>query len=92
MYSLTNNDELNCIMEFKANEFEELKTERLNAFKKRCKKIKQKLGINLFKYESLLQKEFTSANKQRLFKLSVDLEKGMQNTDNMKGSLFYQTL
>ncbi len=52
MYSLTASDEHNCIMVFKAGEFEELKTERLNAFKDRCKKIKQKLSVNQLKYET----------------------------------------
>ena len=54
-----------------------MKTERLNAFKKRCKKIKQSLNVRALKHESacLLGKETTSPNKQRLQKLCIDLEK-----------------
>ena len=40
MYNLTSTDEQHCLMVFQPGEHQELKTERLNAFKDRCKKIK----------------------------------------------------
>lgn len=56
---------------------EELKTERLNAYKKRCKKIKQSLAFKALKHEAaaIVGKESISPNKQRLQKLCIELEK-----------------
>lgn len=56
---------------------EELKAERLNAYKKRCKKIKQTMATKALKHETaaIVGKETTSPNKQRLQKLCIELEK-----------------
>ena len=56
---------------------EELKAERLNAYKKRCKKIKQTMASKALKHETaaIIGKESSSPNKQRLQKLCIELEK-----------------
>lgn len=51
MYNLTSTDEQHCLMVFQPGEHQELKTERLNAFKDRCKKIKQKLNQAQNRYD-----------------------------------------
>lgn len=76
LYGLTATDD---IITFQSGDpgNEELKAERLNAYKKRCKKIKQTLATKALKHETaaLIGKESTSPNKQRLQKLCIELEK-----------------
>jgi len=58
-----------------------LKAERLNALKKRCKKVKQRLLTKALKHENacIVGKEVTSINKQRLQKLCSELDKQLAN-------------
>lgn len=76
LYGLTSTDD---IITFQSGDpgNEELKAERLNAYKKRCKKIKQTLTSKALKHEaaSIVGKESISPNKQRLQKLCIELEK-----------------
>jgi hypothetical protein len=56
---------------------EELKNERINAIKIRHKKIKQKLSLRALKHENFwsYKQDFPSINKQRLQKISFEIEK-----------------
>ena len=56
---------------------EELKAKRIDAFRKRCKKIKQSLNLRALKHESsiLSGKEISSTNKLKLQKLCMELDK-----------------
>jgi len=76
LYGLTSTED---IITFQSGDpgNEELKAERLNAYKKRCKKIKQSLASKALKHEtaSLIGKESISPNKQRLQRLCIELEK-----------------
>ena len=64
-----------CIQEFQNNE--EFINERFTALKRRCKKIKQKMQMKAFKHEnpSIVGKETTSQNKQRLMRLVNELDR-----------------
>jgi hypothetical protein len=56
---------------------EELKTERMNAIKLREKKLKQKMALKAVKHENYrtYKQDFPSPNKQRIQKLSFEIEK-----------------
>jgi hypothetical protein len=56
---------------------EDLRNERINAIKNRFKKIKQKISLKQVKHENFwsYKQDFPSLNKQRLQKLSFDIEK-----------------
>jgi hypothetical protein len=58
---------------------EELKNERINAIKLRFKKVKQKLLLKAVKHENFwsYKQDFPSNNKQRLQKISFDIEKNV---------------
>ena len=79
-YNLSMQEELNTIMLFKSipgNINEELKSERMNAIKLREKKLKQKMALKAVKHENYrtYKQDFPSPNKQRLQKLSFEIEK-----------------
>lgn len=56
---------------------EDLKNERINSIKLRFKKIKQKLSLRAVKHENFwsYKQDFPSGNKQRLQKISFEIEK-----------------
>ena len=60
---------------------EELKAERINAIKIRFKKVKQKLSLRAVKHENFwsYKQDFPSVNKQRIQKISFDIEKHGSN-------------
>ena len=79
-YGLSMQEESNTIMLFKSipgNINEELKTERMNAIKLREKKLKQKMALKAVKHENYrtYKQDFPSPNKQRIQKLSFEIEK-----------------
>ena len=79
-YNLSMQEECNTIMLFKSipgNINEELKSERMNAIKLREKKLKQKMALKAVKHENYrtYKQDFPSPNKQRLQKLSFEIEK-----------------
>ena len=79
-YGLSIQEESNTIMLFKSipgNINEELKTERMNAIKLREKKLKQKMALKAVKHENYrtYKQDFPSPNKQRIQKLSFEIEK-----------------
>ena len=79
-YGLSIQEESNTIMLFKSipgNINEELKNERMNAIKLREKKLKQKMALKAVKHENYrnYKQDFPSCNKQRIQKLSFDIEK-----------------
>ena len=79
-YNLSIQEESNTIMLFKSipgNINEELKKERMNAIKLREKKLRQKMALKAVKHENYrtYKQDFPSPNKQRLQKLSFEIEK-----------------
>ena len=79
-YGLSIQEESNTIMLFKSipgNINEELKSERMNAIKLREKKLKQKMALKAVKHENYrtYKQDFPSPNKQRIQKLSFEIEK-----------------
>ena len=79
-YGLSIQEESNTIMLFKSipgNINEELKAERMNAIKLREKKLKQKMTLKAVKHENYrtYKQDFPSPNKQRIQKLSFEIEK-----------------
>ena len=79
-YGLSIQEASNTIMLFKSipgNINEELKTERMNAIKLREKKLKQKMALKAVKHENYrtYKQDFPSPNKQRIQKLSFEIEK-----------------
>ena len=95
-YNLSMQEELNTIMLFKSipgNINEELKSERMNAIKLREKKLKQKMALKAVKHENYrtYKQDFPSPNKQRLQKLSFEIEKQIFPTikdyDSLENSL-----
>jgi hypothetical protein len=63
---------------------EDLKNERINTIKIRFKKIKQKLSLKAIKHENFwtYKQDFPSNNKQRIQKISFEIEK--QTLPNIK--------
>ena len=95
-YNLSMQEELNTIMLFKSipgNINEELKSERMNAIKLREKKLKQKMALKAVKHENYrtYKQDFPSPNKQRLQKLSFEIEKQIfpiiKDYDSLENSL-----
>ena len=94
-YGLSIQEEANTIMIFKSipgNINEELKNERINAIKTRVKKLKQKMNLKSIKHENFwsYKQDFPSVNKQRIIKLSFDIEKNIYpniNYDNLENLL-----
>ena len=95
-YNLSMQEELNTIMLFKSipgNINEELKTERMNAIKLREKKLKQKMALKAVKHENYrsYKQDFPSPNKQRIQKLSFEIEKqifpNIKDYDSLESSL-----
>ena len=95
-YNLSLQEELNTIMLFKSipgNINEELKTERMNAIKLREKKLKQKMALKAIKHENYrsYKQDFPSPNKQRIQKLSFEIEKqifpNIKDYDSLESSL-----
>ena len=79
-YGLSIQEEANTIMVFQSipgDINEELKNERVNAIKLRVKKLKQKMLLKAVKHENFwsFKQDFPSVNKQRIQKLSFDIEK-----------------
>ena len=79
-YGLSIQEEANTIMVFQSipgDINEELKNERVNAIKLRVKKLKQKMSLKAVKHENFwsFKQDFPSVNKQRIQKLSFDIEK-----------------
>ena len=79
-YNLSIQEESNTIMLFKSipgNINEELKKERMNAIKLREKKLRQKMALKAVKHENYrtYKQDFPSPNKQRIQKLSFEIEK-----------------
>jgi hypothetical protein len=79
-YNLNLQDDSNLILVFECQPgdvSEELKNERLNAIKIRCKKVKQKLLLRAVKHENFwsYKQDFPSNSKQRIQKIAFDLEK-----------------
>ena len=95
-YGLSIQEESNTIMLFKSipgNINEELKTERMNAIKLREKKLKQKMALKAVKHENYrtYKQDFPSPNKQRIQKLSFEIEKqlipNIKDYDAIEGML-----
>ena len=95
-YGLSIQEESNTIMLFKSipgNINEELKTERMNAIKLREKKLKQKMALKAVKHENYrtYKQDFPSPNKQRIQKLSFEIEKqifpNIKDYDSIEGML-----
>ena len=79
-YGLSIQEESNTIMVFQSipgDINEELKNERVNAIKLRVKKLKQKMSLKAVKHENFwcYKQDLPSVNKQRIQKLSFDVEK-----------------
>jgi hypothetical protein len=79
-YNFSLQDDINFIMVFQSfpgDISEELKAERINAIKLRFKKVKQKLSLRAVKHENFwsYKQDFPSNNKQRIQKISFDIEK-----------------
>jgi hypothetical protein len=79
-YGFSLQDDSNMILIFQSlpgDISEDLRNERVNAIKNRFKKIKQKISLKQIKHEnfSSYKQDFPSQNKQRIQKLSFDLEK-----------------
>jgi hypothetical protein len=79
-YNLSLQEDSNFIMVFQSfpgDISEELKAERINAIKIRFKKVKQKLSLRAVKHENFwsYKQDFPSNNKQRIQKISFDIEK-----------------
>lgn len=79
-YGLSIQEEANTIMVFQSipgNINEELKNERVNAIKLRVKKLKQRMSLKAVKHENFwcYKQDLPSVNKQRIKKLSFDVEK-----------------
>jgi hypothetical protein len=86
-YGITLQDDSNMIMVFQSlpgDITEDLKNERINAIKLRFKKVKQKLSLKAIKHENFwsYKQDFPSVNKQRIQKISFDIEK--QTLPNIK--------
>jgi hypothetical protein len=86
-YGISLQDDSNLVMVFQTlpgDISEDLKNERLSAIKLRSKKVKQKLLLRAVKHENFwsYKQDFPSNNKQRLQKISFDIEK--QTTPNIK--------
>jgi hypothetical protein len=78
-YCITATDEKDCIMTCSDTK---LGWSRLQALKRRCKKIRQRMTIGMLKHDSdLFSKEvsISSANKKRLLKISIELDKLLSN-------------
>lgn len=79
-YGISLQDDSSYIMVFQTlpgDISEDLKNERINAIKIRFKKVKQKLSLRAIKHENFwsYKQDFPSNNKQRLQKISFDIEK-----------------
>jgi hypothetical protein len=79
-YGISLQDDSNLIMVFQSlpgDVSEDLKNERINSIKLRVKKIKQKLSLRSVKHENFwsYKQDFPSNNKQRIQKISFDIEK-----------------
>jgi hypothetical protein len=79
-YGISLQDDSSYIMVFQTlpgDISEDLKNERINAIKIRFKKVKQKLSLRAIKHENFwsYKQDFPSNNKQRLQKISFEIEK-----------------
>jgi hypothetical protein len=86
-YGMSLQDDSNLIMVFQSlpgDISEDLKNERVNTIKLRFKKVKQRLGLRAVKHENFwtYKQDFPSNNKQRIQKISFDIEK--QTLPNIK--------
>jgi hypothetical protein len=86
-YGITLQDDSTLIMVFQSlpgDVSEDLKNERINAIKIRLKKVKQKLTLKAVKHENFwtYKQDFPSNNKQRIQKISFEIEK--QSVPNIK--------
>jgi hypothetical protein len=94
-YNLSLQDDSNFIMVFQSfpgDISEELKAERINAIKLRFKKVKQKLSLRAVKHENFwsYKQDFPSNNKQRIQKISFDIEKqgtNIKDYDSLESGL-----
>jgi hypothetical protein len=79
-YGMSLTDDSTLIMVFQSlpgDISEDLKNERVNSIKLRLKKVKQKLSLRAIKHENFwtYKQDFPSINKQRIQKISFDIEK-----------------